>query len=519
MSTADKLNALVQTKADIKQALIDKGQNPSDVFSTYADDIRAIETGSAGLNWEAIGYESEPNNIIDGYNYALELMEEYKTIQYPSNFRNKFYQNKNIVFLPNFDWAKIGSTYSGWTSACLMKDNINLQFVDKLDFSKTYSINNGGTEITDNEYFNPTRGLFTNCTALQQVNQIKLVEGDAVRSEDEGNCQEMFKDCKSLKRVCEIIGKVRNMEDMFYGCVSLIELPDLDVSQVQSFESALYNCSSIKNLDLTSWNISNGKTLNYLFSGCSQLESLDISSWDFSNAESIQGLFYNCKNLTNLTLPDKFGFPVLDAVFYGCKKIPSSIIQQIDFSKVTSLKNTFVDCDFESLDFSFTNINTITDLSDTFNYCKKLKYLDISTIDTSVVTKFGSIFGSCEKLLKVKGCLDYTNFTGTDFSYYQLFGYIYSVPIRCLTLKNLGIQQDKTNLQQFVYCINWGIPDETIDYTSDARETLINTLITYSFDRVSAGYESATVRLSNNTKALLTENEIAQITAKGFTIA
>lgn len=45
MSTADKLNALVQTKADIKQALIDKGQNPSDVFSTYADDIRAIESG------------------------------------------------------------------------------------------------------------------------------------------------------------------------------------------------------------------------------------------------------------------------------------------------------------------------------------------------------------------------------------------------------------------------------------------------------------------------------------------
>lgn len=516
MSTADKLNALVQTKADIKQALIDKGQNPSDVFSTYADDIRAIETESAGLNWAALGYESEPNHIIDGYNYALELMEEYKTIIYPSNFRNKFQQNKNLIFLPNFDWAKIGSTYSGWSSSNLMKDNINLQFVDKLDFSKIYSINNEGT---NNDYFNPTRGLFTNCTSLQQVNQIKLVEGDAVRSEDEGNCQEMFKDCKSLKRVCEIIGKVTNMEDMFYGCVSLIELPDLDVSQVQNFEYALANCSSIKNLDLTSWNISNGKTLNYLFQNCSQLESLNISSWDFSNAESIQYLFSNCKNLTNLTLPDKFGFPKLSSLFYGCKKLPSSIIQQIDFSKVTSLDSTFANCDFESLDFSFTNINTITDLSGTFYFCENLKYLDISTIDTSVVTKFGSIFGNCEKLLKVKGCLDYTNFTGTDFSYSQLFGYVYSVPIRCLTLKNLGIQQDRTSLQQFTYCLNWGIPDETVDYTSDARETLINTLITYSFDRVSAGYASASVKLANNTKALLTESEIAQITAKGFTIA
>lgn len=79
MSTADKLNALVQTKADIKQALIDKGQNPSDVFSTYADDIRAIETGAklpipketkfTGSTWdngipqEILDYINDPNNI------------------------------------------------------------------------------------------------------------------------------------------------------------------------------------------------------------------------------------------------------------------------------------------------------------------------------------------------------------------------------------------------------------------------------------------------------------------------
>ena len=45
-TTTDKLNLLLNTKADIKNALIEQGQEVSDVFSTYPDKIRAIRTGS-----------------------------------------------------------------------------------------------------------------------------------------------------------------------------------------------------------------------------------------------------------------------------------------------------------------------------------------------------------------------------------------------------------------------------------------------------------------------------------------
>lgn len=53
MSTiADKLNKALANKADIKNALIEKGRTPSDNMSTYGDEIRAIETGgsSSALN-------------------------------------------------------------------------------------------------------------------------------------------------------------------------------------------------------------------------------------------------------------------------------------------------------------------------------------------------------------------------------------------------------------------------------------------------------------------------------------
>lgn len=42
---AEKLNKTRNTKAEIKAALIEKGQEVSDVFSTYPDKIRAIRTG------------------------------------------------------------------------------------------------------------------------------------------------------------------------------------------------------------------------------------------------------------------------------------------------------------------------------------------------------------------------------------------------------------------------------------------------------------------------------------------
>ena len=58
----------------------------------------------------------------------------------------------------------------------------------------------------------------------------------------------------------------------------------------------------------------------------------------------------------------------------------------------------------------------------------------------------------------------------------------------------------------------------TTEYPN-AKQSIVNTFITNSFDRATAGYSSCKITLHTNTKAVLTEDEIAQITAKGFTIA
>ena len=73
--------------------------------------------------------------------------------------------------------------------------------------------------------------------------------------------------------------------------------------------------------------------------------------------------------------------------------------------------------------------------------------------------------------------------------------------------------------QFFGKSINWNF--STLSYwgTEGNKQCVVNSLINNTVDLVSGGYKSQTITLSSPTKALLTSDEIAQITSKGYTIA
>lgn len=73
--------------------------------------------------------------------------------------------------------------------------------------------------------------------------------------------------------------------------------------------------------------------------------------------------------------------------------------------------------------------------------------------------------------------------------------------------------------QFFGRSINWNF--STLSYwgTEGNKQCVVNSLINNTVDLVSGGYKSQTITLSSPTKALLTSDEIAQITSKGYTIA
>ena len=104
---------------------------------------------------------------------------------------------------------------------------------------------------------------------------------------------------------CYNLNNILNMSHMFYGCSSLVSLPDIskwNTSKVTNMTNIFYGCESLISLpDISKWNISKITNMNNMFYGCSALVSLpDLSKWNISNVTKMSYIFYRCESLKSL---------------------------------------------------------------------------------------------------------------------------------------------------------------------------------------------------------------------------
>ena len=145
--------------------------------------------------------------------------------------------------------------------------------------------------------------------------------------------------------------------------------------------------------------------------------------------------------------------------------------------------------------------------------------VNISKISTENCTTWTYSFatGSSSSLQRIEE-VDFTKCTttGASSTYNWLNAGGGAPPnLRYILIKNLGTPSNCTALH-LESAANWGVNTTAIP---DSKQSLIDSLITYSFDRVAAGYGVCTITLSTNAKNALTDDEKAAITAKGYTIA
>lgn len=78
-TTADKLAKLQETKSALKAALAEKGQTVGDVFSTYPDAVKAIETGPS-LNTATVTFGASQGSTMLS---VVDSNMEYKRLESP----------------------------------------------------------------------------------------------------------------------------------------------------------------------------------------------------------------------------------------------------------------------------------------------------------------------------------------------------------------------------------------------------------------------------------------------------
>lgn len=267
--------------------------------------------------------------------------------------------------------------------------------------------------------------------------------------------------------------------------------------------------------------------------GMASIVGLGYNIWDYvSGAVDMAGFEYGCelrrkydktpvasmqnayKNNTSVVYFPKTDFSdctSLNGAFYGASKL--FIFPSID---VDTKSFTCLQCfrDATSLQYvgDFDGL-TITNAEYMFQNCHALRR--VGKIKLSASCSAANMFNTVspnltrvEELDVTAGCLLNTS------SYNWNSGA--KTGLRFMFIKGWGTHSSQTTLKVNNNWPVWGIANDAVP---DARQSLIDTLLTYSFDRVTAGYSTCTITLSANTKALLTTEELEQITAKGYTIA
>ena len=312
MSIADKLQELINSKADMKSAIAEKGVDVEGGLTTYADAIRKIQQW-AGDRFAAIGYNAENTG---GFIQLMDAdIEVSKKILDEWNSTGSFDMTKwkNIaVYFPAVDLTRYPSykifRFLEWSK---------LQVVPSLDFTGRTSMN----------------GLFYKCNSLKYI-------GNITGTESVTDMSMLFEDCTSLTSIPYFdTSSVTSMHDMFNGCTSLTTIPQLDTSSATDLNAMFSGCTSLTTIPQL--DTSSVTSMHEMFSGCTSLTS--IPQLDTSSATDLKAMFWGCSSLTTVPHLDTSSVTDMRFLFAYCSSLTT--VPPIVTSNVTEIGYMFTDCE------------------------------------------------------------------------------------------------------------------------------------------------------------------------------
>ena len=463
MSTiADKLQELVNSKADMKSAIAEKGVEVEGGLTTYATAIRKIQQW-AGDRFAAIGYNGENTGgfiqLMDAdIEVSKKILDEWNSTGYFDMDKWK----DVAVYFPVIDHPMGLSSntfrFLEWSK---------LQVVPSLDFTGRTSMN----------------ALFYKCNSLKYI-------GNITGTERVTNMSVAFADCSSLTSVPYFdTSSATSMRDMFSYCTSLTTVPQFDTSSVIDMEAMFGYCTSLTTVP--QFDTSSVSIMYRMFQNCTSLTS--VPQFDTSSATNLSSMFVGCRSLTSVPQLDTSSATNLSGMFRGCSSLTS--VPQLNTSSVSNMFGMFWDC------LSLTSVpqfdtSSATDLSSMFENCTSLT--TVPQFDTSSVSSMADMFEGCISLTSIP-LLDCSSITST-----------YS-PFRDTSLNNLTDLGGFKNLKVSwdFYFLN-SVPYATV-------ESLMN-VINNVYDLTANGLSGQTLRFGTINLKKLTADQIAVATNKGWTL-
>ena len=214
---------------------------------------------------------------------------------------------------------------------------------------------------------------------------------------------------------------------MFSGCSSLrfLNISSFDTSKVTTMYSTFDGCSSLLSLNLFKFNTSLVTIMNFMFNGNSLLNYLNISSFNTSQVTNMFGMFSGCSSLSYLNLSNFNTSKVINMcqMFSDCFSLLDLNLTSFDTSLVTNMNSMLNGCSLlKSLNLFYFNTTQVEEMGYMFYNCSSLRSLNISKFNTSKVINMNYMFSKCQSLCSLNlsffdtSNVSYMNFMFSDSS-------------------------------------------------------------------------------------------------------
>ena len=233
---------------------------------------------------------------------------------------------------------------------------------------------------------------------------------------------------------------ITNMSYMFCNCSSLkeIDLSSFNTNQVTDMSSMFEGCSSLEKLNLSSFNTKQVTNMEKMFSGCKSLKEINLSSFNTNQVINMSHMFYECSSLIDINLLSFNTNQVanMSFMFAFCKSLNEINLSSFNINQVTDMSFMFSNCSsLEKLNLSSFNTKQVTNMSWVFLGCKSLKEINLSSFNTNQVTTMHCLFSNCSSLKEIDLSSFNTNQV-TDMS---------SMFKGCSSLEKLNLSSFNTN--------------------------------------------------------------------------
>lgn len=428
----------------------------------------------------------EPDDFTDDDKRRLQLISGLREIGYTETEIDECLEDVPNLTMENIEYAKqILAEWNPETTSMnsTFKEDYNLVIMPKIDTSKVtdlyqtwYDCRNLAyiplldvTSVTD--AYQLFVGMCPNNTTLKRLPSFYFKSFVASKY---GNKQ-VFMGLSACKKAHITFGpNTQSVRNTFQGCDGALDNIKLIFENPDNVTDASGLFRNTRNSKL---NLNIGKELN--LHKCTDVSNL---------FEGAQGILQTAPDWSDITITSTAESPV-------------NMKQMFDFVQIAGLPKLDIPAGISSMEAMFE--------------CTTVKYKVIPDYTRYTPTSFANFIASqstSSALERVEG-LNFANCTNCSkmFAYNTSASINYNPKCKYIRIINLGQAQAATNFD-FHGADSWGADSE------ENLQSLVDSLLTNSFNRAEAGYETATITLKSTVINRLSDEQKAAITAKGYTL-